>query len=173
MTEVPEYVPMLVRGVTSTPRDGGCLVQIANWLADPQSWTDEPLCVEPILAECAIRINDAVDDEARHSLALLAPRLAGTVITDPDTALDVMIRLAQWVKAHPIPVTVVSGGNTEHWVGESLHIQLLTPTLVADGPTAHQWLVDLIDHYDEITNVNTTPRVPVQRWLELKELMGQ
>lgn len=173
MTEVPEYVPMLVRGVTSTPRDGGCLVQIANWLVDPHTWTDEPVWVEPILAECATRINDAVDDEARQGLALLAPRLAGTVIIDRETSLDVSIRLAQWVKAHPIPVHVVVGGTVERWVGESLHIQLLSPKLAADGPTAHQWLADLIDHYVEITNVNTPTHVSIERWLELKELMGQ
>ena len=173
MTEVPDYVPLLVRGVTSTPKDGGCLVQIANWLADPHTWTDEPVWVEPILAECATRVNDAVDDQSRHRLALLAPRLAGTVITDSTTALEVSIRLAQWAKAHPIPVKVVCGGVAEHWEGESLHIQLLSPKLAADGPTAHQWLTDLIDHYEQITNINTPPHIPSRKWLELKELMGQ
>lgn len=173
MTEVPDYVPLLVRGVTHTPTDGGCLVQIANWLTDPHTWTDEPVHVEPILAECATRVNDAVDDATRHRLALLAPRLADTVITDPTTALEVSISLAQWVKAHPIPIKVVCGGVVERWMGESLHIQLLSPKLAVDGPTAHQWLTDLIDHYDKITNSDTTPHIPACKWLELKELMGQ
>ena len=56
MNSVPDYVPMLRAGATKNPQLGGCLVQIANWLADPTIWTDKPAHVHPVLAAWATNI---------------------------------------------------------------------------------------------------------------------
>ena len=94
---VPAGLPMLRKGVGDTPADGGCLVQIASYLHDGRSWSDETPCVHPVLRRLAIYVNDAVSDEVRSLLAPLAADLVGT--GPGPTGLDgkvLNVRLAVW-----------------------------------------------------------------------------
>jgi hypothetical protein len=78
----PFGVPELRRGRHHDPRHGVCLMELTAFLAgDPHS--DRPGCTHHLLAAVARVTNDSVSDEARHSLALLAPRLIGTASDDP------------------------------------------------------------------------------------------
>lgn len=76
--QIPDFMPQLRKGAGATPQDGGCLVQVAGFLADGVSWTDKTPCVHPLLSDAAIRVNDIVNEEVRQSLLPLAPRLVGT-----------------------------------------------------------------------------------------------
>jgi hypothetical protein len=78
MSEVPEYLPRLRAGNGAAPSEGGCLVQVANWLADHDLWTDRAKHVHPVLARFGIWVNDRVDANTRRELALAACRIAGT-----------------------------------------------------------------------------------------------
>ena len=70
-------VPWLRAGTGSTPADGGCIMQVIDWL-DRTGWSDSPECVHPVLRVLAIRANDALGDADRQQLLDLAPRLMGT-----------------------------------------------------------------------------------------------
>lgn len=94
---VPAGLPMLRRGIGRSPAEGGCLVQVASYLHDGRSWTDQTPCVHPVLRQLAIVVNDAVSDEARP---LLAPLAADLVDTGPGPqGVDgkvISARLAVW-----------------------------------------------------------------------------
>lgn len=89
---IPDFMPKLRRGAGPTPKDGGCLVQVASYLYDGESWTDRTPCVHPMLREVAIGVNDSVSDHARQGLLEFAPRLIGT--RNDDRALE--RRLVLW-----------------------------------------------------------------------------
>lgn len=169
MTEVPDYVPMLIKGVSEDPKQGGCVVQIANWLYDPTLWTDEPQCVSYLLAHCAISINDLLDDDHRHQLALLAPRLSGTHLTD-----EVTMSIGEWIDEHPQPYRmgmakrqIQRTPDGEVWVLGHPEYELTT---TQQG--AVDWLTALLDEYDRLTGRTTEP-LPVEKWDEIRELLGQ
>lgn len=161
MTAVPDYVPTLTIGKSDDPKKGGCLIQIANWLADPTLWTDQPVCVNGVLAAYGVRINDSVGAEQRRRLALLAPRLADT---GPGNAGETNGKLVLWAHKHPCPplMSALYGGN-----GGLI--------LLAAGAPDYQvvdWYTALIDEYDRITG-HTSPDLPRERWEQIKELVGQ
>lgn len=183
--EVPDYVPILVKGLSPDPKQGGCVVQIANWLYDPGLWTDEPVCVDEVLAEKAIWINDAVDDELRRQIALLAPRLSGTnlshtcgvrVLTSCSHCLTTEA-LNQWIHTHPHPFVFVPGAkpdDSKYKAGDHLVWTIAAPTLQFTGTQQDgiDWLTALIDEYDRVTGRTSEP-LPVEKWLEIRELLGQ
>lgn len=179
MTAVPDYVPMLIKGASEDPKEGGCLVQIANWLVDPQIWSDDDLCVNRVLAEHAVRVNDAVSDAGRHELALLAPRLAGTKGERENAdEREVENQLEDWIcdgagSGYPLRWTHPAHTETPIPNGKIFTFNLGKFTLVHDDAYAIAWLTALIDEYDRITGCNDTPELPVERWLEIKELVGQ
>lgn len=74
-------VPFLRGGKGRNPAEGGCILQVIDWI-DRQMWTDTPPCVHPILRGIAITANDELEDEERQKLLDLAPRLMGTGICD-------------------------------------------------------------------------------------------
>ena len=41
-------VPWLRSGTGSTPNDGGCIMQVIDWL-DSAGWSDSPACVHPAI----------------------------------------------------------------------------------------------------------------------------
>lgn len=72
-----EGVPFLRVGKGSDPEEGGCILQVIDWI-DRGKWTDTPRCVLPQFREMAINCNDGLDDNERQGLLDLAPRLRGT-----------------------------------------------------------------------------------------------
>lgn len=89
---IPDFLPVLRKGVGKTPKDGGSLTQVAGFLKDGYSWTDEPECVHPVLRPLSIVVNDDTSDAARPRLALLIPDLLDTASDDPMLTL----RLVEW-----------------------------------------------------------------------------
>lgn len=180
MTEVPDYVPMLIKGFSPEPQEGGCLVQIANWLADPRLWTDEAVCVDQILASWGITINDVINDEMRHRLALCAPRIADTKITDRDERNRVHRGLSLWMRegagsGHP---TVVHPSGTKftgatNSMGALLTILHPVIRLTGGDEYAVQWYEALVDEYDRLVGRGTRDALAPERWQEVKELVGQ
>jgi hypothetical protein len=73
-----EAVPYLIAGSGTSPKDGGCIMQIIDWI-DRHGWSDSPPCVHSDLVGWAICANDNLDDAKRQQLLDLAPRLMGTV----------------------------------------------------------------------------------------------
>jgi hypothetical protein len=177
VTAVPDYVPMLIKGKGATPEDGGCLVQIANWLADPTTWTDKALCVDPSLARLAIYANDIADDEHRRRLALLAPRLAGTKIEGEVAELAVENQLKGYVDGHRPPTPMFLQGMT--WIkGTKAHPTYvgklnLDNLVILDQDGLCDWLEGVIDEYDRITGRNAPELLTQQEWEQIKELVGQ
>lgn len=197
MTAVPDYVPMLIKGVSSDPKNGGCVVQIANWLERPDVWSDDPICVNDVLAEKAIWINDAVDDEHRRQVALLAPRLSGTRIphicpTDAVRLPSLSARnvlgaeecsacltaeaLYVWMGTNRAPFVFVPGAkpDTTKYKAGDLVWHLTPPRLQFTGTQqdAIDWLTAFIDEYDRVTGRTSEP-LPVEKWQEIRELLGQ
>ena len=92
-------VPWLRSGTGSTPVDGGCIMQVIDWI-DRNKWSDSPPCVHPVLRALAIRANDTLGDGERQRLLDLAPRLMGTASDDRVLA----VRLAAWCARQVLPV---------------------------------------------------------------------
>lgn len=74
---IPEFMPQLIGGTGTEPKYGGCVMQVASWLAD-QSWVDDPHCVDDSLRSLAISVNDSVNSEERNRLLLAVPDLINT-----------------------------------------------------------------------------------------------
>jgi hypothetical protein len=92
-------VPFLRSGIGRSPKDGGCIMQVIDWI-DRCEWTDVPTCVHPILRAAAINVNDALGDGERQKLLALAPRLMGTTSGDNKISL----RLAVWCAEYVLPI---------------------------------------------------------------------
>lgn len=90
---IPAGLPLLRGGTGDTPKDGGCLVQVASYLRDGRSWTDDPAWLHPTIAIAAMAVNDRVPDGWRPVLAPLAADLAGLA---PCRAQRVTVGLAVW-----------------------------------------------------------------------------
>jgi hypothetical protein len=87
-------VPYLIRGKSQKPADGGCIMQVVDWVST-NGWTDQPLCVDATLRDHAIAVNDFVVDEQRQRLLDFVPRLLNTWIDDPRERDRVQQALAQ------------------------------------------------------------------------------
>ena len=70
-------VPFIRSGVGETPADGGCVMQMADWV-HRNEWTDEPPCVHPVIRHLAIVVNDRLPDDERQKLLDLIPRMMDT-----------------------------------------------------------------------------------------------
>ncbi len=174
MTAVPDYVPMLTKGIGSTPKDGGCLVQIANWLQNPELWTDDAICVDRILATWAIKINDLVDEDHRRLLALLAPRLGGTAPTTRGDELSTAIALHEWMRENQPPVCAETQ-RVDLWYANGCDMQFHTKLVIHPDaqPKAVEWLTGLIDAHDRHTGRDTVPLLTEEQGRILCEVMGQ
>lgn len=116
-------VPFLRNGMGRTPADGGCIMQVIDWITNNGSWTDRPKCVLPALRDISVAVNDGAYPEQRQQLLPLATRLMHTNPSDPRerVRLDMAIR-AKWAELR---------GLSRLYTVESL--------------------VELLDFYDEIT----------------------
>lgn len=169
VTAVPDYIPMLVKGASRSPEQGGCLVQIANWLADPSTWTDGDVCVDGLLAQHAVFINDSVDETHRHQLAVLAPRLAGTKGV---ASMGVYVDMYAWIAAHDCPVKIASTSDFKYT--ENGGEVTITTSVVHKGThqDAVDWLFALVAEFERLT-AHQPEELSVERWREVKELVGQ
>lgn len=75
MASAVRWEPQLGVGRHLHPDDGMCLMEHVSMLSG-HAFTDAPRCTDPLLAELARMVNDTIGDEARSSLAGLAPGLA-------------------------------------------------------------------------------------------------
>ncbi len=96
-------LPKLRSGTGKTPGDGGCIMQVADYLWSG-GWTDNPECVHPVLRSMAIRVNDGLDDEGRQELWPLINRLMGTAIVDDKKSREIGIRLAVFCAEKTLPI---------------------------------------------------------------------
>lgn len=152
---------MLRAGATKNPQLGGCLVQIANWLADPTIWTDKPAHVHPVLAAWAIKINDVVclfgTNENRGELALLAPRLTGTGKTG-------RYEMSYFFQEEELNL----------WLTENPFPFIIWPTIAqVDMTEGITWLSALLDVFDRVTGRARTPELSPERWAEVRQLVCQ
>lgn len=92
-------VPWLRSGKGKTPADGGCILQVIDFV-DRGGWTDAPECVHPVLRAVAIQVNDSLDDADRQRLLDLVPRLMGTASDDR----VLTVRLAVFCARQVLPV---------------------------------------------------------------------
>lgn len=154
---VPDYIPQLRAGKGCHPEEGGCFVQIANWLADPTRWDDGPGVVYDTLRRYGITVNDTVDNATRRKLALLIPRVINTaqftnweVQAKVDVWLNTnKIHYAYWGGTHPNPHLMFSGYAT---AAREASERLL------------DWYTALLDVFDEITNRGEVADLPVEKW---------
>lgn len=148
---VPDYLPPLRRGVGATPDNGGCLMQVVNYLARG-IWTDSPARnVHPALQRAAIMVNDAICDDCRPRLWPLVPRLMKTfdyraMNTLISGAMDYMVRDTINSQSRMIcptcstnPIASYTGYNVCvcHWRCEKL-IQILSGLLTEFDVMVHR-----------------------------------
>ncbi len=97
---IPDYLPQLRTGTGATPKDGGCLVQVAGFLYDGESWTDRAACVHPALRSAGILVNDSLSKDGLRRLSLLAARISGSGTFVEDWSVEGKVRLhadlARW-----------------------------------------------------------------------------
>lgn len=92
-------VPWVRSGVGETPAEGGCIMQIADWIYRHE-WTDEPPCVHPIVRTLALRANDSLPDDERQQLLDLIPRMMNTASEDKALTKKLITQLAR--RVYPI-----------------------------------------------------------------------
>jgi len=99
-------VPWLRNGSGATPGDGGCVMQVIDWLSS-KGWTDRPKCVHPYLRHLAIMANDALVDGERQKLVDLIPRLMNTASNDNELTRQLGLSAME----HVLPAFVGSRGE--------------------------------------------------------------
>lgn len=94
-----QFLPLLSRGKHRKPRNGACVMEFASYLAG-EKWSDHPACTHPLVSELARQVNDFSSDEARQTLAELAPTLIG--LTGDDIRIDIRVTLRAARTALPV-----------------------------------------------------------------------
>ena len=89
-------VPWLRTGTGATPQDGGCILQVIDWI-DRNEWTDHPPCVHPVIQRLAISANDSLDDTGRQKLLDLVPRMMNTASGDKRLSVQLAVFCAERV----------------------------------------------------------------------------
>ncbi|MBO0827175.1 MAG: hypothetical protein J2P24_05275 [Streptosporangiales bacterium] len=98
MSTAADWLPSLSRGRHRDPREGGCFMEVASWLAD-EPWSDHPSCTHPLLAQVAREVNDHSTDAGRRALAPMIPDVIGANPADPGVAPRLVLVCA----AHALP----------------------------------------------------------------------
>lgn len=135
-------VPWLRHGVGLSPADGGCVLQIIDWI-DRTGWTDDPKCVDPVIARLAVQANDALDDEHRQDMLDLVPRIMGTrtvdtVVRFPRISFQLALFLTRWSLSRETQCSVrtLLMDKIEEWTIEPT--QALEDVIHAYGPTCNR-----------------------------------
>ena len=142
-SEMDYTVPFLRKGAGKTPKDGGCINQIVDWI-NRLGWSDDPPCEHPVLRDVALIANDSLDDAQRQALLDLAPRLAGTASDDE----GLLIALASFCIGYAKDMGLETISDPI-----ALHAAALAADAVADADAGDSFdlLVALLDEYDRIT----------------------
>lgn len=111
---IPSVMPLLRRGPGGDIQDGGCFNQVAGYLADGHSWTDQHRSIHPVIRAAGVLCNDTMSNLGRPRLAVLAADAAGT---GPEpTALiarqELTVRLVVWI-AQQDPLHKISTESKE------------------------------------------------------------
>lgn len=101
---VPTGLPLLRHGPGDSPEDGGCFVQVAGFLSEGHSWSDNTPLVHPVIRSAGVLCNDLMSATARPRLAPLAADAAGTG-PEPSGATGqiLRVRLLAWVALRVSP----------------------------------------------------------------------
>ena len=81
----PEFLPILSHGNHNSPEQGACVMEMVSFLAG-EEFTDHPQCVNSLLRNEAISINDLVSDDNRSQISLMIPRFMNTEKLDNNYA---------------------------------------------------------------------------------------
>jgi len=129
-------VPHLIQGAGRTPKDGGCIMQVVDWVAR-NGWTDSPPCVHPTLRALAIAVNDSVMDEQRQRLLDMIPRLINTNLPLVEGASVLHALNDRWADEMQQLVSDFPNANSANWPVRSERLLM-----------AFEGILDL---YDELT----------------------
>jgi hypothetical protein len=95
MIEVPTQLPKLSGGKGAPGSGNVCAEQAVNWLVsgrlDLADETDHPSCVQPVLNQLAIHVNDALSDSRRHEMWPIILRQPGTAHPEMEPILSVRL----------------------------------------------------------------------------------
>lgn len=162
---LPDLIPVLSRGKHRNPRNGGCFMEFASYLAG-ESWSDHPACTHPVLASLARMVNDCTSDDERARLTGLIPSVIGLRGNDP--RVEIMVSLRAATTALP----VVSADRQRALAVGILSCERNLDRLGADGPatsqriraaldtapTAERWARDFIVSVRSWSHAKFTPR---------------
>lgn len=149
---VPDGMPRLSRGRHRSARSGACFMEFASYLAG-ESWSDSPLCTDPLLAHLARAVNDHLSDARRDEIAPDIPRVIGLRGDHRILAPVIAVRAA----AAALPVA--SAGRQRALAGALLALPGLLPPDVAPAvvaiarsaldaaPHAEAWAIDHVRRY--------------------------
>ena len=150
-------VPWLRKGTGDTPKDGGCIMQVVDWI-NRGKWTDHPPCVHPVIRILAIQVNDSLDDVGRQKLLDLAPRMMNTASDDGDLARKLSIFCAEHVL--PIfeakypdddrPRKAIEAAKMGH--RDAANAAYYAAANAANYAASFDLLVAVLDEYDRLTN---------------------
>ena len=152
-----DSVPFLRSGTGSTPSEGGCVLQVADWI-HRREWTDSPPCVHPVLRSFAITVNDRLPDDERQKLLDLIPRLLNTNTGDEVLTRKLLGYLARQVYPVYAEWARKAGYDDEGAVlacieaaerGEAA--KAAGAARAAEAAGLLPMLTGLLDHYDELT----------------------
>lgn len=138
---IPDILPNLIAGEGDSPENGGCLLQVASFIYDGESWTDHPKCVHPLLIELGIWVNDETTDDARPLLARSLPYLLETVDLDVVPAAVALLRRAH-KRGLDARVKVHTGGDSYMNVPLHRYIDVIRQML----DTQHQGTIEELTH---------------------------
>lgn len=108
-------VPWLRQGTGHKPSDGGCIMQVVDWIHSG-GWTDNPECVHPVFRNMSIVANDYLTDRNRQRLLDLVPRLMGTATSryEGPLTLPAYIFLVRLSVAAAKPTLIYHWRTTPH-----------------------------------------------------------
>lgn len=197
---VPDFVPVLSVGSHGHPRDGGCFMEVASFLAG-ESWTDHPRCVHPMLGRLARTVNDHISDGGRPSLATLIPSVLDTQAAgEAADGLVVSIcctralphadpirrtRLRRVLRDQRPPtgpdelrrptggrlVAALRAGVRASIVYTAVGVIARLPQAEADREL-RELLVEAIDAVREAAGLDTVAAPPARRWVRITRLLG-
>ena len=182
--EIVPVMPFLRSGAGGSPKNGGCLIEVAGYLWDGR-WTDKHDCVHPVLREMGIRVNDSVSDSERQRLLVeVVPRIVGTAIEDETLNKRVSVHLALFCARK------VSHLNTDPRVQKALDAAqgwlngtTSTEKCRANAAAAYasnaaeslltvDFLIELLDEYDSVSGRTDSFEVDQDSWRKVCEVMS-
>ncbi len=101
----------LTTGAHESPDAGMCVMEMSAYIAG-ERWSDNPVCVSPVLGAFLRSFNDGLADEPRQRLKPYAKRVIGTANDGKDQKRAWMA--ADWIARTQLPVWLELAGLNEH-----------------------------------------------------------